>query len=345
MIGTERRHGERGVALLIALLALALLTVLVMEFTHSSQVGYRRAAHWLQARRAQLLAESGVTLAEELLVQDGRLTSRDSLEEVWADELPPLSLDEGTIVVRMKDEGSKFNLNRLASGARSRDGRAFQELLAGLELDPGLAAPLADWIDRNNAVSSSPAGAEETYYRDTEQPYSPRNDPLRTVAELALVKGFGPKEIEALLPYVTVFGSEDDPVNVNTAAPEVLRVLDPHLYDGVLVERIVAAREARPFASLTELRELDGMKVFGETKLKELFALKTRLFRIRSTGEVDGTFRSIEAVLERINRDIRIAYWLPRRGPNIVGTDPGLAKPFSSVGSEYGVKPRLDPLP
>ena len=44
--GTAECRGERGVALLLALLTMVLLAVVVMEFTFSTQVSYRRAAMW-----------------------------------------------------------------------------------------------------------------------------------------------------------------------------------------------------------------------------------------------------------------------------------------------------------
>jgi type II secretory pathway component PulK len=78
------RGRERGVALLVAVLATALLTVTVLEFTYSSQVAYRRTAHWLEAERARLAAESGVALAAEVLSFDGELA-----ELVAKAEVPP----------------------------------------------------------------------------------------------------------------------------------------------------------------------------------------------------------------------------------------------------------------
>ena len=55
--------------------AIALLTISVMDFTYAGQVGYRRTAHWLKARQAQMLADSGVRLAATLLSIDSRVKS------------------------------------------------------------------------------------------------------------------------------------------------------------------------------------------------------------------------------------------------------------------------------
>jgi type II secretory pathway component PulK len=70
---SNTRDPEAGVALLIAVVATALLTITVFEFTYATQVSYRRAVHWLQAKRAKLAAASGITLASEVLSFDGQL--------------------------------------------------------------------------------------------------------------------------------------------------------------------------------------------------------------------------------------------------------------------------------
>ena len=94
------RQGERGVALLIAILAVSLLTVTLMEFTFTTQVGLRRTAHWRDARRAQLLAQSGVALVAEVLALDARIgaTVEENLAAAEAATgRPPLELRAATV--------------------------------------------------------------------------------------------------------------------------------------------------------------------------------------------------------------------------------------------------------
>ena len=328
----QPERGERGVALLLALLTMVLLAVVVMEFTFSTQVDYRRAAMWLAGRRAALVADGGLTLAGEVLREDFSLGVTDSLSDLWARELPPIDTGAGMLAVRIEDEQGKLNLNTLATGSLSPAGRRFQALLDGLGLDPGLASPLADWLDRNDNPGPGALAAEKEWYASATPPYEPRNGPLRSYAELALVRGFAPAVLARLRRFVTVIPETDSKVNANTAPPEVLAAMDPRLDDEFLVRRLVEARAASPFTTSKEMRAVSGMEAFTANELDRLFRFSSRWFRVRATGDAGGAMRSAEALLERDGGVSKIVYLLPRRGPNIVGLDPGIRARIDDAG-------------
>jgi len=320
----EKRRSERGVALLLALLTMVLLTVVVIEFTFSTQVDYRRATMWASSRRAAEVASGGLMLASEVLRTDAQFGNTDSLADLWARELPPIDTGVGLLSVRIEDEQGKLNLNELATGALSPSGRRFSLLLTKLQLDPNLASSLADWMDRNNEPGAGPLAAESDWYSRLPHPYQARNGPLRSYAEMALVRGFTPEVLARLRRFVTVLPDGEQKLNINTAPPEVLLVIDPRLADEGLVKRLVEARSMVPFARTSSIRAIPGMEAFTEDELGRLFTVSTRWFRVRSTGDVAGAMRSADAVLRRDNGVSTIVYLLPRRGPNIVGLDPGV---------------------
>jgi general secretion pathway protein K len=324
--------GQRGVALLLALLTMVLMAVVVMEFTVSTQVDYRRAAMWLAGRRAALLADGGVTLAGEVLHQDFAFGNTDSLTDIWARELPPIDTGAGMLAVRIEDEQGKLNLNALAAGALSPGGRRFQALLTRLGMDTALASPLADWLDRNRDPGPGSLAAENDWYAQRPIPYEPRNGPMRSYAELALVRGFEPSVLARLRRFVTVLPEVDSKVNANTAPAEVLAVVDPRLDDESLVHRLIEARNAKPFSKPGAMRAVGGMESFSEDELDRLFTVSSRWFRVRATGDVAGAMRSAEALLERDNGVSKIVYLLPRRGPNIVGLDSGIRARIDDTG-------------
>jgi general secretion pathway protein K len=111
----ERLGDERGVALVIVLTIVALLTITVVEFTYSVQLDMHRARNALDALQSKLLARSGVNLAASFLALD-QDEKYDAFTEDWA-----LALHEfcnGVDVepgVRLKcdveDESGKINLN------------------------------------------------------------------------------------------------------------------------------------------------------------------------------------------------------------------------------------------
>lgn len=324
-------RGERGVALLLAMLTMVLLTIVVMEFTFSTQVEYRRAQGWLAARRAALIAEAGVDLAGEMLAQDFRGGNTDALTELWASELPAIDTGNGRLLVRIEDEQGRFNLNRLDAGSASIDGRRLQLIAAGLQLDGGLVPALADWLDRNQEAAAA-AGAEDGYYTTLRPPYTARNGPLRSFAELALVRGFTPAVLARLRPLTTVLPDNAAKVNVNTAAPALLQALDERLADQFLVQRLIERRKVSPFTSVASLRAVPGMEAFRESELERLFTFSSNYFRVRSTGDAGGVLQSVEALLYRLDVRIQVLYLLPRRGPNIVGADLSAPVPIDDAG-------------
>lgn len=314
------RRGERGIALLLALLTMVLLTIIVMEFTFTSQVGIRRAAAWSSGRRAAAVADAGILLARELLAWDARTSVTDSAQDPWARPMPPVDTGAGTLLLQIEDEQGKLNLNDLGAGSLSPAGRRCTALLSKLGMDPALTSAVADWVDRNQETGPGELAAEDAWYAGLPQPYRPRNAPLQSWAELALVRGMSPDVLSRLRPFATTLPEDNLRVNINTAPPEVLSAMDPRL-DGAAVQRIVAARASSAFARPASARTAAGIEDIDEAAFDRLFAVSSGWFRVRATAEVAGALRSAEALVQRSSGQTKVVYLLPRRGPNIVGAD------------------------
>ena len=348
------REGERGVALLIVILTVALLTVSVMEFTYSTQVEYRRTAHWLKARKAETLAESGVMIARTLLEYEYNLKRAlrgatggeandpviTGLTDMWArfcqdDGFPscpsskPTSCEidtgDGGLALRIEDETGRFNLNRLARanqrGVRGPEFDMLDRLLLIGELDPTLAGPIVDWVDTSDATYAFGPGAESPEYYALDLPYGPRNRPFETLRELALVAGIGTEELGRLRRLVNTVDPEAENAktfNINTAPVEVLRAFDGGSLEPFL-NPILNERCREPFKSLDDLKErLEGLPASVNGSW---IHFESTWFRVRATGHVDDVYQSAEAVVARTDVGFRLLYYLPRRGPNIGGVD------------------------
>src|ERR1043166_6262788 len=61
---------ERGMAVVITLLVVALLTITVVEFTYSVEIDQHMARNALNGLQASLLARAGINLGEALLLHD-----------------------------------------------------------------------------------------------------------------------------------------------------------------------------------------------------------------------------------------------------------------------------------
>lgn len=221
------RPQQRGVAIVlamgvVALAALAATAMIVSQSTWSRQVELN-AGHV----QAQLLIEAGLDWARAVLSDDRSASQVDHPGEPWALRLPPVPVDNGSLAGHIEDQQGRFNLNNLLRSGRINLAHVahFRRLLAVLELPPGLADALADWIG---------AGSR----------------PLTDVAELALVRGFDDSIRARLRPFVTAL-PRFTAVNANTASPEVLAAVVEGLgLDGA--RALVAQRERAYFRNFSD---------------------------------------------------------------------------------------------
>lgn len=247
--GLVARSDEAGVALVLALVFIVLLTVLVVDFSYEMQVEATIVSSADSDLRAYLAAKSAVSagiglLAADLLEGEAMALSDeidvyDSLDEAWAQSLPVETLNDDTMHATIVDEYGKINLNALIfSDEESGEEQVFEELADALrmlfELRGAVEDPvdaLIDWLDSDDLPSDN--GAENDYYASLGTPYSCKNGPMDSIEELLLIPGididqylgYPEGEIPPLSDLLTVHGHPEGRVNVNTASVEVLEAI------------------------------------------------------------------------------------------------------------------------
>jgi len=218
----QLRRNQRGVALLVALLVVALATVLIAGLVDRGQLGYARTRNQLLEAQAQAYAQGLEAYAARVLMKAWTMDSgsRDSNASLWAVPLPPTPVADGVIAATMQDRNGCFNLNNLAGP----DGRPnapwpdkFRKLLTALELDPNLADPVVAWMN------ADPAN-EDPYYLGQPMPYRIGKRPFVHTSELRLVKGISGDVYGALAPHVCALPGGTK-ININTATLPVLMTL------------------------------------------------------------------------------------------------------------------------
>ncbi len=204
---TMRRRDESGIALLIVLLAITLLTIVVIEFTDAAQVETHLALSARNALEATYLARSGMNVAEALVSVDGMISpGSDGGADFWARPYPPLPIGDGTAAFRVRDEARFLNLNDMISAGSVRPERVdvFRRLFNILGIDPQILMAIVDWMDVDGIPIVTPPGAEQPYYLGLRRPMIVRNGPLLTLRELLLVRGVTPSVLARLEGFVTV---------------------------------------------------------------------------------------------------------------------------------------------
>jgi general secretion pathway protein K len=304
------RPRESGVALLVVLLAISLLTIVVVEFTYSAQVETHLALGGRNSLQAYYLARSGVNVAEAILARDVLLTGDvDSEHDIWAQPLPPLPVGDGTVMLRVRDEARALDVNVLAKehvGDIDPARRVFQGLFRVLGLEARLLSKLIDWLDRNQEPERNPVGAEQPFYLGLTPPVAVRNGPIVALDELLAVDGMTPEILARLAPFITAIPDPERDatvrVNVNTAPTQVLRALSPTLAaDTALVDEIVRKRDERAFDGPGALRDavprLQDTQIWQE--INNQIVYKSDYFRVEAVGTVGGIARGITTVVRR----------------------------------------------
>ncbi len=300
------RERERGMALLATLLAVALMTILVVDFATSAALGYRSAANQADELRALYLARSGIQVGIAILERDSLSDALqkmpfDSLNDIWAVPSPPIPVEGGSVSVSIVDEARKLNINRLYNWRAHQIDDNYAQMIARLFESIGVTTDLipviADWLDPDSVDSEG--GAEADYYLQLIPPYEPRNSSMPTIGDIRALKGVDDATFFKLASYLTT--ANEPGINLNTASPEVLAALTPALSNNPdLVKQIVTAREYHAFLATTDATNLPGIgeALPSNNPLLQL-TVRSTYFTIIGQGQFAGARRRIYAVVRR----------------------------------------------
>jgi len=226
-----RQHKERGIALILVLWVLILLGLIAASFLRESRLGTNLARNMTENAKAEALADAGVSRAILGLLDPDPATA-------WRADGTPyrFALGEGTVVVRMMDEGGKVDLNRAPAPI-------LRGLLEAAGVDAANARRLADAIYdfRDADHDLRPDGAEDSEYLATGIEAGAKDAPFDDTEELMQVLGMTRTIHDAIKPYITVHSGRGR-VNLMTAPEFLLRAI-PNMTSQQL-DKILAARAA-----------------------------------------------------------------------------------------------------
>jgi general secretion pathway protein K len=187
-----------GMAVIVALVAVTVLTIIVGAFAYSMKVETRLAANANNDEQMLWMGRAGVELARYVIAMENN-QPYDALNQIWAggpgsgpetnSPLMGLSLNdypvgEGTISVKIIDLERRINVNAAAP-------QLLQQVLTVQGADASkiseVSDSILDWIDADDATR--PAGAESDYYQGQVPPYYAKNAPIDDISELLLIKG------------------------------------------------------------------------------------------------------------------------------------------------------------
>ena len=197
------RHNSDGIALIMVMCAIVVLSILAAAFAYSMKVETRLAQNADSEEQLLWLGASGVERACWILSQHPPGEPYDSLNQKWAggsgslaesnSVLSSVSLDnypvgDGTVSIKIIDLERKVNIN-------TANATTIQQALTLMGVDASdisvVSDSILDWI--GPAGPPRVAGAESDYYQGLAVPYYAKNAPIDDLSELLLVKGVTPE--------------------------------------------------------------------------------------------------------------------------------------------------------
>ncbi len=320
----KRLRENKGFALLLAVMVIAVLVALTLEFNASMRDELTAAINVHDGITLKSTAGSGVALAMAVLKEHAASAEADTVLDAWADKgllsslLSSLCRD-GRGSLQVIDASRKINVNKLVDEngvANERYRHLFKRFLSfdafklGTEEIENILDAVTDWLDPNDDVTRF--GAENSYYMSLEKPYRCRNGPMESIEEILLVRGvspeifYGTEDIPGIAPFLTVYG--DGKVNINTAHPVILRSLSDRM-DFETAREMAYFRE-NDYAELSDplwYKQVPGMADI--TLDSAVVSVVSSHFEVFSEGAKDEMRRAVAAVVEKSDRKVHLVSW------------------------------------
>ena len=331
---------ERGIALILVLWVLTLLSVLVLEFCFSMRTETNITRNFKEGSQLYFFAQGGIqkAAAEVIYRNDPAIHNRrvnleqpeglPEIEAEWKVDGTPytVAFQDGEAQVRVRSESGRISLNNAPDALLKKVMKYFVE--AGEQRDT-IVDSILDWRDADDFHRVN--GAENDYYRSLPEPYDCKNAYFDTVEELLLVRGVTPelffgrrakegKEGEqqggaaiGLKNVFTVFSSTPN-VDINTAPLEVITALFGVSQE--IAKKVVEARQEDPFDNENELqtRVPDLIPFLTEVRGSIAYRSTAQYYNITSLAKLKtgDSKRSLECVVKIDTKEksgFRVVMW------------------------------------
>ncbi|WP_192458761.1 type II secretion system minor pseudopilin GspK [Musicola keenii] len=300
---------QRGMALLIVMLMLALMVTVAASIAERSGRAWQRTDHLLSRTQAKWYALGAEALIAGVLQRDGAESPEHTfIGQSWS-QVDHQMMDDGSEIRGQVEDGQAcLNLNALnpikkkpASGttsstetssennaAQSSNGgteqtpyaaQVLRQLIIMLGEDPARADQVTDsvrdWLDEDNEPREQ--GAEADSYPT----FLPGNQPMTDITELRAVMGIDASLYRRLLPYVCVLPVDKLVINVNSLTPDRALLLSA-MFMGQLspdsAEKILQQRPRQGWDKINDFMSMSQMPEEGKSGVNKSLALKSEWF-------------------------------------------------------------------
>jgi general secretion pathway protein K len=332
---------SKGIALIMVLWVIAVLSVIVLEFCFAMRTELNMTKNYKEELQLYAMAEGGGQRAIAELIYKHDPGVRQMRKTFKSEEIPedkkewvtdgrpyPLSFDQGTCEIKIMSEAGKVNINLVSE-------TMLRKIITNLGLEGEVrdivVDSILDWRDPDDFYRVN--GAENDYYQSLREAYHCKNGNLDSIEELLLVRGVTPdlfygkkgvKKGEEELK-VSQIGLKDifsiyslgEQVDINSATPLVLSVVLG--IPNEISQAILKAREEKGFENQQDLlqrvpelspfiREIGGYIVFRSTI--PYYTIESRA-RFKEGESVRG-LKIVVKIDRREKAGHKIIQWLDR---------------------------------
>jgi general secretion pathway protein K len=329
---------DKGFAVIIALVAVTVLTIMAGEFAYSMKVETRLAANTNNDEEFYWIGRGGVERACWWLALEGNQPFSSRMQ-YWAGgpgdgpetngplagmSLQDFQIGEGTVSLTLAEQESKININ-------TADGPLLQQVLSVQGADPNsisvVSDSVLDWIDADD--NTRPAGAESDYYLGLNPPYYAKNAPMDSIEELLLVKGVTPEMFKGTPPEdapqhqlgfghapgqeaTYAFGLRDvftpfssGKINMLTADDKVLQLI-PGL-DTAAAQAIENVRDSDPpVRNIAQLLSAAGVNPAGAGQIMNYVSVLGNTYEVQAKVTIGQLSHTYTAIVIRNGRSMQV---------------------------------------
>jgi general secretion pathway protein K len=298
-----RRSAQRGIALLVAILLVALGTMLAATIAYENTMTARRGAGSFAFDETLLAQQGAEALAAYGLREVWRADQTHTYaNQGWAKPVGPVEVVPGVMLeASLEDLQGRFNLNNLVDASGTPDPTqvlAFQQLLTMLGLEPKWAGYTVDWIS-HNPTPSIPDGAKDSVYMGQTPPYRAPMRYITSASELLALPGFGADRYTRLAPYVTALPSRQY-LNICTASGMVLDAFLGHGDFSSDPQGLERNREAAPgcFPKISDYQAaFTGTDPQAWGKVQKEIQINSHYFRLTTFISIGSTEFNLYSLL------------------------------------------------
>ena len=333
------RGNQRGVALIMVLWVLMILSVVVLEFSYGMKTEARITRNFQEEVQLYAMAEGGIQRAvvelvykHDARVQQKRKALKDEglapEQQEWVTDGREYALpfDAGDCAIRITGEGGKVNINSVSEPL-------LRKIIGNLGLEGEardvVVDSILDWRDPDDFYRLN--GAENDYYRSLKEPYDCKNGNLDSIEELLLIRGVTPDLFYGKKPEKTEEGDSPaesaglkgvfsiyaagEQIDLNSAAFPVLRVV-LGIPPGA-ARQVIKAREEKAFESQQDLlqRVPELAPILGEIGRNIVYRSANPYYTVetkarKKTGDGGRSLQTVLKIDSREKEGYKIVQWV-----------------------------------